>query len=150
MIPHLERKHEDFIEVSVLEDTIGSKGHVGFPSGQCDPEGRWSRKLCDSQKSSLHPWNTASQEPFSCGKPDWRPCWSFVSVLMTQPCARCLPHTCLQLSHLFKKQHNNHPHSPLPLAPLWGSATQQQAKTKYTEEPLQSETLGERTTGTDL
>lgn len=33
MIPHLKRNHEDFIEVSVLEDVIGSKGPVGFPSG---------------------------------------------------------------------------------------------------------------------
>lgn len=33
MIPHLKRNHENFIEVSVLEDVIGSKEPAGFPSG---------------------------------------------------------------------------------------------------------------------
>ena len=42
-----------FIKVSVSEDTIGSKGRVGFPSGQCDPEERWSRKLCECDLDRL-------------------------------------------------------------------------------------------------
>lgn len=113
MIPHLKRKHEDFIEVSVLEDIIGSKGPVGFPSGQCDPEERGSRKLreCDldrlpevfttsleyCQPGAVLMWETTLTSMLiicSSGKGQG-------ALLMTQPCTY---HTRLQLSHLLKKK----------------------------------------------